>query len=649
MRPVTYYQSKKTLPVSVQYIPMLGYNLCMDIKPKLSKVPLSPGIYIMKGQRERIIYVGKAKNLRNRLRSYFQKSASLDDRKTKMVQEIVDFDYIVTKNELEALVLEANFIKKTKPRYNIILRDDKHYPYLKLTVNEDWPRLEVVRRITKDGSLYFGPYVPAGAMRDMLDFIRWNFPIRICRYKMDRPFRPCVQYQMGRCLAPCAEDRRSAQDRGTYMEVVEEVKSFIKGEKRELVSKLQNRMQQLSDELLFEDAAKLRDRMNALNKTWESQRVIAPELNDVDVIGLYREQQDADVYMLFIRNGTVIGQKDFFLRNVGTMDNRDLISEFIEQFYSREILIPPRIILPVRARLTIERRWLSERRGSSVHISFAKSELESRVLKMADDNALYSFNRHKETNVDETILKVKDLLGLETIPSRIGAIDISNISGSESAGALVVYDNGKFDKDGYRQFKIKTVKGANDFAMIGEVVGRYLTGLKKDGGAVPDLLLIDGGRGQLTHAVKAMSAFDSAIEIVSIAKAKNEKPGSGQLNIQKDLDRIYLPGKRVPVYLEPGLDTTHLLQKIRDEVHRFAIRYHKKLRAKRTLQSPLEEVKGIGKARRLELLKHFKSIDAIRKASIDEIVSLKGMNRKVAKDLKNHLIRLKSPELFSND
>lgn len=628
---------------------MLGYNLCMDMKRKLSKVPLSPGIYIMKGQRERVIYVGKAKNLRNRLRSYFQKSASLDDRKTKMVQEIVDFDYIVTKNELEALILEANFIKKAKPRYNIILRDDKHYPYLKLTVNEEWPRLEVVRRIAKDGSIYFGPYVPAGAMRDMLDFIRWNFPIRMCRYKMDRPFRPCVQYQMGRCLAPCAEDKRSPEDRKKYMEIVEEVKSFIKGEKRELVSKLQDRMQGLSDELLFEDAAKIRDRMNALKKTWESQRVIAPELNDVDVIGLYRDKQEAAIYMLFIRNGTVIGQKDFFLKNLGAMDDRELIAGFIEQFYSKEILIPPRIILPVRARLTTERRWLTERRGSSVNLSLAKSESESKVLKMADDNALYSFNRHKETKVDETIIKVKDLLHLDTVPSRIGAVDVSNISGSESVGALIVYDNGKFDKDGYRQFKIRTVKGANDFAMIGEVVGRYLKGLAEDGGEVPDLLLIDGGRGQLSHAVKAMRAFDIHVEIASIAKAKNDKTRTGQLHVQKDLDRIYLPGKRVPIYLEPALDTTHLLQKIRDEVHRFAIKYHKKLRAKRILLSPLEEVKGIGKARRLELLKHFDSIDAIRKASIDEIVSLKGMNRKVAEKLKSHLQKLKKPGQSRDD
>ncbi|UCH82060.1 MAG: excinuclease ABC subunit UvrC [Nitrospiraceae bacterium] len=621
----------------------------MDKKQKLSQVPTSPGIYIMRGQRERVIYVGKAKNLRNRLRSYFQKSAALDDRKTRMVQDIVDFDYIVTKNELEALILEANFIKKTKPRYNIILRDDKHYPYLKLTVNEEWPRLEVVRRIERDGALYFGPYVPAGAMRDMLDFIHWNFPIRTCRYKMDRPFRPCVQYQMGRCPAPCAKDRRSPEDKKKYMEVVEEVKSFIKGEKKELVANLQDRMQKLSDNLLYEDAAKIRDRMTAIKKSLESQRAIAAELNDVDVISLYREKQEAVVYMFFIRNGTVIGQKDFFLKHLGEMDNRELIAGFLEQFYFKEILIPPRIILPLKARLTTEKRWLTEKRGSTVNISHAKTDTERKVLKMTDDNALYSYNKHKEQKVDETILKVKDLLHLNTVPARIGSIDVSNISGSESVGALIIYENGRFLKDGYRQFKIRTVKRIDDFAMIGEVAGRYLKGLSEDGGDIPDLLLIDGGKGQLSHVVEALKPFDIQFEIAAIAKAKHDTSGKVQLRVQKDLDRIYLPGKRAPIYLEPALDTTHLLQRIRNEAHRFAITCHRKLRAKKTFQSPLEQMKGIGKARRFELLKHFSSIEAMRNAPVDEIVAVKGMNRKLAEELKIHLKNLKKSGAVRND
>jgi excinuclease ABC subunit C len=609
----------------------------MDIKKKLQQAPSSPGIYIMKGAREKVIYVGKAKNLRNRLRSYFQNSASLDARKSMMVREVKDFDYVVTKNELESLVLESNFIKRTRPRYNIFLRDDKHYPYLRFTSNEEWPRLEVVRRIKKDGAEYFGPYVPAGTMREMLKFIRRNFPIRICRAGLEKPFRPCVQFQMGRCLAPCSKSLRTPSDRERYRDIVNDVRSFIQGEKKELLTNLQNRMQKLSDELQYEEAAKIRDRLSALEKAWESQRVISPELGDMDVIGLYKEGLEASVFMLFIRNGTVIGQKDFLLRNLEDFESKKLIESFIEQFYSKEMLVPPRVIVPVRAGLTTQKQWLSKKRGKTVKLAAPKNKLEHRVMKMADENALYSFNKHKNTKVDDTLLEIKNLLKLKKMPKRIGAVDISNLSGSEAVGALIVYEEGNFIKDDYRLFKIKTVKGVNDFAMTGEVVGRHLKNISDDENSLPQLLLIDGGRGQLDFALKAMRPFNLPVEIAAIAKAKNDIPLSRKSKIRSDVDRIYLPGKKEPVPLEPFLASTHMLQKIRDEVHRFAIGYHKKLRAKRTLESPLEKIRGIGRTRRLILLKHFGSIDAIRKAPVDDIAALKGMNRKIAEDLKKSL------------
>ena len=579
----------------------------------------------------------KAKNLRNRLRSYFQNSASLDARKTMMVREIRDFEYVVTENELEALVLESNFIKRTRPRYNIFLRDDKHYPYLKLTINEEWPRLEVVRRIKKDGAEYFGPYVPAGIMREMLKFIRRNFPIRICRTSLEKPFRPCVQFQMGRCLAPCSESLRTPSDSERYFDIVNDVRSFIRGEKKELLSILQKRMQNFSDELQYEEAAKIRDRLSALDKAWELQRVISPELGDMDVIGLYREGRDASVFMLFIRNGTVIGQKDFLLKNLEDFESKKLIESFIEQFYSKEMLVPPRIIVPVRAVLATQKQWLSKKRGKTVKLAAPKNELENRVLKMADENALYSFNKHKNTKVDDTLLEIKNLLKLKKMPKRIGAVDISNLSGSEAVGALIVYEEGNFIKDDYRLFKIKTVKGVNDFAMTGEVVGRHLKNISGDENSLPQLLLIDGGRGQLDFALKAMRPFNLPVEIAAIAKAKNDMPLNRKSKVRSDVDRIYLPGKKEPVPLEPFLASTHMLQKIRDEVHRFAIGYHKKLRAKRILESPLEKVRGIGRTRRLQLLKHFGSIDAIRTAPVDDIAALKGMNRKIAEDLKKSL------------
>ena len=619
----------------------LRYNSNMDIREKLNQVPHAPGIYIMKGAREKALYVGKAKNLKNRIRSYFQKSASLDDRKLKMVSEIKDFQYVVTKNELEALVLESNFIKRLKPRFNIILRDDKNYPYIKLTVKEKWPRLEVVRRIENDGSVYFGPYVPAGAMWEMLNFIRRTFPVRICKYNLNKPFRPCVQYQMGRCLAPCSESLRTEHDHKKYMEAVEEVSSFIKGEKRELLSNLQQRMQRFSGNLQFEEAARIRDRLIALEKAWESQRVIAPELGDLDVIGMYRERNEAVFFVFFIRNGMVIGQRDFFLKRLDNLENKELVASFIGQFYAKDVLLPPKIILPSEMRLPAQREWLKQKRGRAVKLGRPGNELESRVLVMANDNALYSFNRYRNTSVEETLLNIRNILALKEIPSAIGAIDISNISGSEAVGAFVLYEDGKFNKDEYRLFRIKTVQGIDDYAMTGEVVSRYLKKITADGENLPQLILIDGGRGQLQSALSAMKPFNVAVHFAGIAKSRGKAARKNTSGVDTELDRIYLPGKKSPVYLEPFSASTHLIQKIRDEVHRVAIQYHRKLRTKNTLASPLEKIRGIGKTRRLLLLKHFGSIDAIRKATIHDIVSLKGMNRKIAVELKKALGKTK--------
>jgi excinuclease ABC subunit C len=611
----------------------------MDFKNKLQKAPPSPGIYIMKGSKEKTIYVGKAKNLRNRLRSYFQKSASLDNRKSKMVAEIRDFDYIVTENEIEALALEANFIKKFRPKFNIILRDDKNYPYLKLTVKEKWPKLEVVRKIEKDGSQYFGPYVVAGTMWEMLRFIQKHFPIRSCRYSMDKPFRPCVQFQMGRCLAPCDKSKRSNKHHDLYMKTVDEVRFFLLGEKKGLLSSLQQRMMKLSGELRYEEAAQVRDTLGTIERAWESQRVIAPELGDLDVIGLFKEDKEASVFMLFIRNGQVIGQKDFFLKKAGDIEERDLVSNFIEQFYSREILIPPRIVIPVRADLKLEKDWLSNKREKAVRLSYARGEHEKRVLDMANENALFAFSRHKDRKADKTLLAIKDLLKLKNIPKRIEAVDISNISGSEAAGGFVVWEDGEFIKKDYRVYKIKTVKGIDDFAMMEEVIERHLKIISEGKREMPRLILVDGGRGQLRSAINAMKGYDLPIEIAAMAKAKSLKSRKLPSFSIEQPDRVFLPGRRNSIPLEPFQPSTHLLQRIRDEVHRYAITFHKKLRAKRTLTSPLEDIKGIGKARRLLLLKHFGGIDAIRKASVEEIASLKGINVKTAELIKESLIK----------
>ncbi|MCK5511916.1 MAG: excinuclease ABC subunit UvrC, partial [Thermodesulfovibrionia bacterium] len=571
-------------------------------------------------------YVGKALNLKNRLKSYFHNSSALDARKSKMVKEIKDFDYVLTGNELEALVLESNFIKKMKPKYNIILRDDKNYPYLKLTLNEKWPRLEVARRIIKDSSLYYGPYVPAGIMWETLKFIRRNFPLRTCRYSLEKTMRPCVLHQMGRCLAPCAESLQTKSDHDRYMEIINEVNLFLKGERKELLTCLQGTMQKFSDEMRFEEAAKFRDRLKAIEKVWETQRVVSPELGDMDVIGLYRKNDEASLFLLFIRNCMVIGQKSFFLKKLSGIENKELIAHFIEQLYAKEMVLPPKIILPLKGQFKTQKLWLTKKRGAPVRLSCAKDEKENEILKMALDNARHSFVSHKETGTDEELLALKKILNLKTVPKRIDAVDVSNIAGTEAVGALVAWENGRFFKDGYRLFKIKTVAGIDDFAMIGEVIGRHFKDSSQEEKVLPDLILIDGGRGQLMSALKALKPFKLPVELAAIAKAKKGLP-----------DRVYMPDKKKPVLLEPFIASTHLLQRIRDEAHRSAISYHKKLRAKRVLESPLEKIKGIGKTRRLLLLRHFGSIDAIKKASTDEIASIKGMNKKTALHVKTSL------------
>ncbi|MDP3260539.1 MAG: excinuclease ABC subunit UvrC [Thermodesulfovibrionales bacterium] len=586
---------------------------------KLSSVPPKPGVYLFKGPKENVLYVGKAKNLRNRLKSYFQKSAALDSRKFSMVKNIKDFSYVVTGNELEALVLEANMIKQYKPRFNIILRDDKNYPYLKLTVNEEWPRLEVVRRIKKDGALYFGPYVPARSMWEAVAFIRRNFPIRPCKYSLDRPMRPCIQRQMGKCPAPCG----GLIGKKEYMRIVEDVKLFLQGEKKELLDELEKRMEKFSEELRFEDAAKIRDSINNLRHIWESQKVIAPELGDIDVIGFYGDGKEAVFKIFFIRNGVMIGTKDFHLKDSTGIPTGELFHNFIEQFYAKEIIPPDEIVLRQRPdEMKTLTAWLKDRKGKKVNIRIRPKGKKLELLKMAEENAGTIFNSREKTDIKEILKTLKERLVLKNVPSSIGALDVSTISGSESAGAFVCWAEGGFKKDMYRHMKIKTVKGMDDYAMIEEITGRAIKNL---GEKLPSLVIIDGGRGQLEAAKKAFDESGvKSTEIISIAK----KP-----------DRAFALFLDKPVDLEDKTPSSLLLKKIRDEAHRFAVSFHRKLRDKRLMESPLKKIPGIGEKRRLALLRHFGSIEGIRGASLDDIAGMKGFNRKVAEKVVEGLKR----------
>jgi len=589
---------------------------------KLSRVPSKPGVYLFKDAQYRVLYVGKAKDLKNRLRSYVQKSSRLDNRKTAMMRDVKDFTYIVTGNELEALVLEANFIKQYKPKFNVILRDDKNYPYLKLTVNEEWPRLEVVRKTEKDSALYFGPYVPAGSMWEILSFIRRNFQIRDCRFSLDKLRRPCLLYQMGKCLAPCS----GLANREAYMKLVEEIRLFLGGKKKDLMNSLEKKMVQLSDDMKFEEAAKIRDRIKALEKAWESQKIIDPELGDIDVIGFYRVKNIVSFVIFFIRNGIMIGSKDFFMKNIENFLDSELMYTFLIQFYSKEIIPPSQILLAVfpEESSSLE-QWLGQRKGSSVKINSPKTGRKKELIHMALENALFAYRNKKEPELDALMRDLQEKLQMKKPPEDIGAFDVSTISGNESVGAFVYWSQGIFQKDKYRLLKIKTVQGINDYSMTREIIERIINNLD---GNLPDLVIIDGGKGQLKIAKKVI---DTKIALI--------KEPPSLIAIAKDPDRAYRTTSDTPVSLEDRRKSSLLLKKIRDEAHRFAIGYHKKLRDKRTLQSPLEAIPGIGKKRRFELLRVFGSIEGIRNASQDEIARLKGFNKKIAENLLKRLRR----------
>ena len=587
---------------------------------RLSSIPSKPGVYVFNDTRQKVLYVGKAKNLRNRIRSYFQKKSVPDPRKASMMRDVHDFSYIVTGNELEAFVLEANLIKQYKPRFNIILRDDKNYPYLKLNVQEEWPGIEVVRKITKDGALYFGPYVPAGALWDILAFIRKSFQLRDCRFSFNKPMKPCIQHQMGRCVAPCA----GYVSREEYAKLVDEIRLFLSGEKKDLIDSLEKKMLKLSQEMKYEEAAGIRDRIRAIERAMESQKIVAPELGDIDVIGFYQEGNDVLFKVFFIRSGIMIGSKDFLVHTAREFPAKELLHIFIMQFYVKDIIPPAEIaspVLPEEAR-TLE-GWLGQSMGKRVKIRKPMKGKKRELVDMAMENANFAFRERRALTTHEIALDLQERLHLVHTPGSIGGFDISNISGDEAVGAFVYWEEGDFDRDRYRRMRIKTVRGVDDYSMMEEMIERVIRNLEGD---VPDLLLIDGGKGHLEIAKKVVEKNRAALKKVPELVA-----------VAKDPDRAFLTTSDEPVNLEDRKRSSLLLKSIRDEAHRFAVGYHRKLRGKAVFASPLENVRGIGKKRRLELLRVFGSIENIKNATIEAISGLKGFNRSVAENLLREL------------
>jgi len=591
---------------------------------KCAHIPAKPGVYLFKDERGIILYVGKAKVLKYRVRSYFQKASALDERKAAMLRSVADLEFTVTGNELEALILESSLIKQHKPRYNILLRDDKSYPYLKLTINEHWPRLEVVRRIQKDKARYFGPYVPAGAMWEILAFIRNHYRIPNCRYSLEKRMRPCIQYQIKKCIGPCSGEA----DRDVYMHMIREVELLLEGKNKKLIASLEKKMASLSDTMRYEEAAVVRDRIRAIRSISESQKMVSPELGDADVIGLFRKDGAAVFKLLFIRNGIMIGARDFVLKNTAGETDAYLFRNFIEQFYAREIFAAPVIYcssMPEDAAVISE--WLTGKSGSGVRIIKPSRGIKKRLVSMAEENAEEVLKSRSAAVIPDVAEEIAKLLGLEKAPESIGAFDISNIAGKSAVGAFVCWEHGLFDKSRYRHVRMDAIKGPDDYAMMKEMISRTIESIRSRGQGLeerkregkrdlPDLVIIDGGREHLQAAREVLRAQNiSDVTAVGLAKGP---------------DRVFLEGREEPVPLDDNRAASLLLRKIRDEVHRFAIRYHRKLRARKAFDSALDSIYGLGRKRRFALLESFGSIEAIKGASIDELSALKGFNEKLA-------------------
>ncbi|MDE3035321.1 MAG: excinuclease ABC subunit UvrC [Nitrospirota bacterium] len=595
------------------------------LQSKLDHLPAQPGVYLMKNGKGELLYIGKALVLADRVRSYFLKGADHTPKTAVLVSQVADLETIVTRSELEALILESNLVKRHKPRFNVVLRDDKQYPYLRLPIKDDFPRLSIVRRVQKDGALYYGPYVPTNALRETLKVIRKVFPLATCEIDIDGTAeRACIEFEIKRCMAPCTGN----QSREDYHQIVKQVRQFLEGRDRELLDSLRAEMQAAAEQERFEEAARLRDRLLKIERTLEKQRVTQTASTDQDVIGLARQGAAVDLQMLFVRGGLLIGRKDFFWPDAAEAPDEELVRAAIEQFYNKDGLPPKELLVPTPLDdASLIEAWLSEKKGESVRVLAPERGGKHQLLLLAEENAASAVADHLRNEATERLAadELKRLLRLDRPPRRIEGFDISNTMGEQSVASLVVWEEGQAKKADYRKFRIQTVQGANDFASMQEaVVRRY--GDTEDL-PLPDLILIDGGLGQLAAAVEGLrQAGQAGLPIIGLAKAKGEKD-----------ERIFLPGRKNPIILHAASPATHLLQRIRDEAHRFAITYHRNLRGKALIASRLDSIAGVGEVRRTRLLRRFGSLAHIARATDEELRDAAGVDAKTAAEIRKAL------------
>ena len=611
--------------------------MMFDIEEGLKKLPACPGVYIMHDGKDAIIYVGKAISLKNRVRQYFQSSRNLGIKKEQMVEQIARFEYIITDSELEALVLESNLIKEHRPKYNTMLKDDKNYPFIKVTVGEEFPRIMLARKMKKDKSRYFGPYTSSTAVKDVIELTRKLYHLRSCNRSLPRDIgkeRPCLYYHIKQCNGPC-QGYISQED---YKKQVDGLLDFLNGNHREILKELEEKMLQASDKLDFEEAAQYRDLIQSVEKIGERQKITDQHREDKDIIAAAIEGEDAVAQVFFMRDGKLIGRDHFYMKIAPGDDRKGVLSSFLKQFYAGTPFIPKEIMLQEEVEdMELVAQWLEKKKGQKVRITVPKKGTKEKLVELAYQNAQMVLQRDKERIKREegrTIGAVKEiaaLLGLAEI-NRIEAFDISNISGFQSVGSMVVYEKGKPKKSDYRKFRIKWVKGANDYASMEEVLTRrFIHGLDEqeerkaenledDYGSFtrfPDLLMMDGGKGQVNIALDVLEKLDLHIPVCGMVKDDRHRTRG-----------LYYNNEEIPI--DKDSEGFKLITRIQDEAHRFAIEYHRSLRSKGQVHSMLEDIPGIGPARRKALMKHFKGLEGIREATVEELAAIDSMNEKSA-------------------
>lgn len=609
------------------------------IEDELKKLPAKPGVYLMHDKHDTIIYVGKAKILKNRVRQYFQAPERLTPKIRKMVPQIAWFEYIVVDSEMEALVLECNLIKEHRPKYNAMLKDDKMYPYIKITVSEEFPRVFITRKLSRDKEKYYGPYTNAGACKETMELLRKLYKIRNCSKKISEKepgaedvenIRPCLYHDIGQCDAPCC----GKISKEAYGEIISEVEKFLNGDTGSILKMLNTKMLEASNQLRFEEAAEYRDKINSINALKQEQKATDFKTEERDIIAYYAEEEQAVIQVFFMRGGRMIGREHYFLRGIESLSGDVILSDFIKQYYSGTPYIPSEILAetePVEAEL-IE-SWLSERKGKKVKIFVPKIGTKERMIELARENAKIVFKQDMDKltrEANRTVLAAKeicDLLGIENVV-RMESYDISNISGFLNVGSMVVCENGKMKKNDYRKFRIKSVNGPDDYACMKEVLTRrFKHGLsealldeKTSFGRLPDLILMDGGKGQVNVANEVLSELGISIPVCGMVKDDRHRTRG-----------LYFNNIEIPI--DTHGEGFKLLTRIQDETHRFAIEYHKSLRNKNQVHSILDDIPDIGPARRRALMKKYKSIDEIKQATAKELSEIPGMNAKAGESV----------------